>query len=115
MLGGGGRSEVGRTRYANELEAKNMDPHINKGVPAFSGLKYFRSLKEGCLARPSMFELFDTKIEVAEPNVIVLNAVPTAEYYNPYGFIHGGYTFSLLAALLTVGGLSGRSFSAVCC
>jgi uncharacterized protein (TIGR00369 family) len=73
-----------------------MDPIINKGVPAFSGLKYFRSLKEGSLARPSMFEFFDIKIEAAEPGVIVLNAIPTAEYYNPYGFVHGGYAAILL-------------------
>jgi len=73
-----------------------MDPLINKGVLAFSGLKYFRSLKEGSFVRPSMFELFDIKIESAEPGLIVLNAMPTAEYYNPYGFIHGGYAAVLL-------------------
>jgi hypothetical protein len=44
-----------------------MDPTANEGVSAFSGLKYFRALMEGSIARSAMLELFDINIEAAEP------------------------------------------------
>jgi uncharacterized protein (TIGR00369 family) len=83
-----------------------MDPTANEGVSAFSGLEYFRALREGSFVRPSMLVLFDINIETAEPGVIVLTATPTAEHYNPMGFVHGGYAAVLLdtcmgAAILT--------------
>src|ERR1700726_2461697 len=73
-----------------------MDPTANKGVSAFSGLEYFKALMEGSVARSAMLELFDINIEAAEPGLVVLTAIPTAEHYNPLGFVHGGY-----AAVLT--------------
>ena len=60
-----------------------MDPTANEGVSAFSGLKYFRALMEGSIARSAMLELFDINIEAAEPGLVVLTAIPTAEHYNP--------------------------------
>jgi hypothetical protein len=62
-----------------------MDPTANQGVSAFSGLKYFRALMEGSIARSAMLELFDINIEAAEPGLVVLTAIPTAEHYNPLG------------------------------
>jgi uncharacterized protein (TIGR00369 family) len=73
-----------------------MDPTANEGVSAFSGLKYFRALIEGSIARSAMLELFDINIEAAEPGLVVLTAIPTAEHYNPLGFVHGGYAAVLL-------------------
>ena len=73
-----------------------MDPTANEGSYAFSGIKYFRALMEGSIARPSMLELFDVSFEAAEPGLIVLTAIPTAEHYNPLGFVHGGYAAVLL-------------------
>ena len=62
-----------------------MDPTANEGVSAFSGLKYFRALMEGSIARSAMLKLFDINIEAAEPGLVVLTAIPTAEHYNPLG------------------------------
>src|SRR5258707_3153468 len=73
-----------------------MDPNANEGVSAFSGLKYFRALMEGSIARSAMLKLFDINIEAAEPGLVVLTARPTAEHYNPLGFVHGGYAAVLL-------------------
>jgi acyl-coenzyme A thioesterase PaaI-like protein len=73
-----------------------MDPTATEGVSAFSGLKYFRALMEGTIARSAMLELFDINIEAAEPGLVVLTAIPTAEHYNPLGFVHGGYAAVLL-------------------
>src|SRR5258708_13680566 len=73
-----------------------MDPTANEGVSAFSGLKYFRALMEGSIARSAMLKLFDIDIEAAEPGLVVLTARPTAEHYNPLGFVHGGYPAVLL-------------------
>ena len=73
-----------------------MDPTANEGVSAFSGLKYFRALMEGSIARSAMLKLFDINIEAAEPGLVVLTAIPTAEHYNPLGFVHGGYAAVLL-------------------
>ena len=73
-----------------------MDPVANEGVSAFSGLKYFRALMEGSIARSAMLKLFDINIEAAEPGLVVLTALPTAEHYNPLGFVHGGYAAVLL-------------------
>src|SRR3979409_1020452 len=73
-----------------------MDPTANEGVSAFSGLKYFRALMEGSVARSAMLELFDINIEAAEPGLVVLTAIPTTEHYNPLGFVHGGYAAVLL-------------------
>ena len=64
-----------------------MNPTANEGVSAFSGLKYFRALMEGSIARSAMLELFDINIEAAEPGLVVLTAIPTAEHYNPLGFV----------------------------
>jgi uncharacterized protein (TIGR00369 family) len=50
----------------------------------------------GSIARSSMLELFDINIEAAEPGLVVLTAIPTAEHYNPLGFVHGGYAAVLL-------------------
>ena len=79
-----------------------MDPTANEGVSAFSGLKYFRALKDGSIARSAMLELFDINIEAAEPGLVVLTAIPTAEHYNPLGFVHGGYAAVLLMAAAIV-------------
>src|SRR3982074_3574873 len=68
-----------------------MDPTANEDVSAFSGLKYFRALMEGSTARSASLKLFDINIEAAEPGLVVLTAMPTAEHYNPLGFVHGGY------------------------
>ena len=46
-----------------------MDPTANEGVSAFSGLKYFRALMEGSIARSAMLELFGINIEAAEPGL----------------------------------------------
>src|SRR5580693_2833719 len=73
-----------------------MDPTANEVVSAFSGLKYFRALMEGSIARSAMLELFDINIAAAEPGLVVLTAIPTAEHYNPLGFVHGGYAAVLL-------------------
>jgi uncharacterized protein (TIGR00369 family) len=73
----------------------------SEGPSTFSGLEYFRSLKERSHERPSMFELFDINIESAEPGSIVLTAKPTAEHHNPYGFVHGGYAAVLLDSCMT--------------
>ena len=73
-----------------------MDPNANQGVSAFSGLKYFKALREGSVARAPMLELFDINVEVAEPGLFVLTAKPTAEHNNPLGFVHGGYAAVLL-------------------
>jgi uncharacterized protein (TIGR00369 family) len=48
-----------------------------------------------------MLELFDINIKAAEPGLIVLTAIPTAEHYNPYGFVHGGYAAVLLDTCMT--------------
>src|SRR6266436_2761697 len=66
-----------------------MDPTANEGVSAFSGLKYFRALMEGSVARSAMLELFDINIEAAEPGLVVLTAIPTTEHYNPLGVVRG--------------------------
>ena len=42
---------------------------------------------EGSIARSAMLELFDINIEAAEPGLVVLTAIPTAEHYNPLGFV----------------------------
>jgi uncharacterized protein (TIGR00369 family) len=73
-----------------------MDPAANEAVSAFSGLKYFKALMEGSIARSAMLKLFDINIEAAEPGLVTLTAVPTAEHYNPLGFVHGGYAAVLL-------------------
>jgi uncharacterized protein (TIGR00369 family) len=73
-----------------------MDPIANEAVSAFSGLKYFKALMDGSIARSAMLELFDVNIEAAEPGLVMLTAIPTAEHYNPLGFVHGGYAAVLL-------------------
>src|SRR6201987_2809431 len=73
-----------------------MDIPANEGVSAFSGLRYFRALMEGSIARSAMLELFDINFEAVEPGLVVLTATPTAEHYNPLGFVHGGYAAVLL-------------------
>jgi uncharacterized protein (TIGR00369 family) len=78
------------------LQGKSSHPTAHEGVSAFSGLKYFRALIEGSLARAPMLELFDINIESAERGLVVLTAIPTAEHYNPLGFVHGGYAAVLL-------------------
>ena len=50
-----------------QLKGKSIHPIANEGLSAFSGLKYFRALIEGSLARPPMLELFDINIEAAAP------------------------------------------------
>src|SRR6267378_935268 len=62
------------------------------------GVKFERrlTLMEGSIARSAMLKLFDINIEAAEPGLVVLTAIPTAEHYNPLGFVHGGYAAVLL-------------------
>jgi uncharacterized protein (TIGR00369 family) len=78
------------------MEAKCMDPTANEGVSAFSGLKYFRALMDGSIARSGILKLFDINIVAAEPGLVVLTAIPMAEHYNPMGVVHGGYAAVLL-------------------
>jgi uncharacterized protein (TIGR00369 family) len=78
------------------LKGKSIHPVANEGVSSFSGLKYFRALVEGSVARPPMLELFDINIEAAAPGLVALTAIPTAKHYNPLGLVHGGYAAVLL-------------------
>jgi hypothetical protein len=73
-----------------------MDPTANAKAFPLSLVLYFRALMEGSIARSAMLELFDINIEAAEPGLVVLTAMPTAEHYNPLGFVHGGYAAVLL-------------------
>ena len=76
------------------MQAKGVDR--DKSASSFTGLKYFKALMEGTAARAPMLELFDINFETAEPGLVVLTATPTAEHYNPLGFVHGGYAAVLL-------------------
>jgi uncharacterized protein (TIGR00369 family) len=76
------------------MQAKGVDR--DKSVSSFTGLKYFKALMEGTAARAPMLELFDINFETAEPGIVVLTATPTAEHYDPLGFVHGGYAAVLL-------------------
>jgi uncharacterized protein (TIGR00369 family) len=76
------------------MQAKGVDR--DKSASSFTGLKYFKALMEGTAARAPMLELFDINFETAEPGIVVLTATPTAEHYNPLGFVHGGYAAVLL-------------------
>jgi uncharacterized protein (TIGR00369 family) len=67
-----------------------------KGVSSLTGIEYFKALVERAVPRAPMLQLFDINFNSAEPGAVVLTATPTTEYYNPLGFVHGGYAAVLL-------------------
>jgi uncharacterized protein (TIGR00369 family) len=73
---------------------KDVDP--DKSASSGTGLGYFRALIEGTAPRAPMLELFKINFESAEAGAIVITAKPTAQHYNPLGFVHGGYAAVLL-------------------
>jgi uncharacterized protein (TIGR00369 family) len=60
-----------------------------------------------------MLELFDINIESAELGLVALTAIPTAEHYNPLGFVHGGYAAVLLDTCMAAAIVTSPSLSAV--
>jgi uncharacterized protein (TIGR00369 family) len=81
----------------------NLSNHIGQyGVvpvetkKTMTGLQFLTGIMEGTLPAPPIQRAFAFRLKEVHQGYTVFVGVPTHEYYNPLGSVHGGYTAALL-------------------
>ena len=84
-----------------------MEPHTAKKLPNYgvaspdevkllSGYEFVKRMKEGHFPAAPIGRVMQFHLTEVEQGCVVFSAEPSAEFYNPMGTIHGGYTTTLL-------------------
>ena len=73
--------------------AAPLDPALLRSLP---GLELMQRLFAGELPRAPISVLMGMSGGSVEPGVVVFEATPGAEHYNPIGSVHGGFAATLL-------------------
>ena len=61
-----------------------------------SGLEHLQAIADGTLPPPPMARLMGMDLVEAEEGRALFAAVPTDDFYNPIGSVHGGFAATLL-------------------
>ncbi|MEM8749522.1 MAG: PaaI family thioesterase [Pseudomonadota bacterium] len=69
-------------------------------VAALSGLDYLRGIVEGRFPAPTIGRALNFRLYEVEEGMAVFTGVPTGDYLNPIGTVHGGYVATLLDSAL---------------
>ncbi len=69
---------------------------------AMSGLDQVRGMMDQRLPRAPIAALLGLHIVQAEPGVVVMEAIPTADFLNPYGTVHAGWASTLLDSAMSL-------------
>lgn len=61
-----------------------------------SGLEFLTAMAEGRVPAPPIARLFDMRPVEASEGEVVFEVTPDHSFYNPLGFVHGGFMCTLL-------------------
>lgn len=65
-------------------------------VKLLSGYEFVKHIHEGLFPAPPICNTMQFHLTEVEQGRVVFSAHPSAEFYNPLGTVHGGYTTTLL-------------------
>lgn len=69
-------------------------------IRAISGLEFLRGVMEGKFPAPTMCRALQFRFCEIEEGTAVVTGIPTQDYMNPIGTVHGGYAATLLDSAL---------------
>lgn len=69
-------------------------------ISALSGLDYLLGIAEGRFPAPTIGRALNFRLSEVREGVAVFTGVPTGNYLNPIGTVHGGYAATLLDSAL---------------
>lgn len=84
------------------MQSQTARQHINYGiappgeVKLLSGFDFVKRIQEGLFPAPPIGKVMQFHLVEVEQGRVVFSAEPSADFYNPLGTIHGGYTTTLL-------------------
>jgi len=84
------------------MPSQTAKGHVNYGVASpdevklLSGFDFVTRMKEGLFPAAPISKVMQFQLTEMEQGRVVFSAQPSAEFYNPLGTIHGGYTTTLL-------------------
>ena len=91
-----------------------VPPEIAAGI---EGIDFMRGLLDGSYPAPPFSEVADIWIVAVEPGRIQFEAMPSQRFYNPMGFVHGGWIAMLLdtamGCVVHTGLTAGQSFTTI--
>ena len=65
-------------------------------VKKLSGLEFMRGLAEGKYPGPTIARALDFRLVEVGPGLAIFEGTPDDRFFNPLGFVHGGYAATLL-------------------
>jgi len=65
-------------------------------IKSLSGYDFIKRMQEGQFPAPPIGKAMQFHLVEVEEGRVVFSAHPSADYYNPLGSVHGGYTSTLL-------------------
>ena len=69
-------------------------------IRSLSGLEYLRGIVDGKFPAPTIGKTLQFRLCEVSEGVAVFTGVPTGDYLNPMGTVHGGYAATLLDSAL---------------
>jgi uncharacterized protein (TIGR00369 family) len=82
----------------HEAAAAQIDYGVIPSAEArtLTGYEVIKRIRDGVFPVPPIAKVFNFKLSEVEPGEVVFTGCPSAEYYNPTGFVHGGFAATLL-------------------
>lgn len=65
-------------------------------LASMSGIDFLRKMFAGEMPHATMMQQVGFTCGSVEPGIVVFQAIPGAQHYNPVGSVHGGFTATLL-------------------
>ena|ERR1700694_188590 len=84
------------------MQSQMAKKHIDYGIASsdevklLSGLDFVKRMQEGLFPAAPISKVMQFHLTEVEQGRVVFSAEPSAEFYNPLGTVHGGYTTTLL-------------------
>lgn len=76
-----------------------VPPHV---MASMTGLEFLQAIIDGKMPAPPIMRAMGFLVTKVEKGYALAEAIPSFEYYNPIGSVHGGYAATLMDTVLGV-------------
>jgi uncharacterized protein (TIGR00369 family) len=83
-------------------EERHYDVVPTQVMASMSGLEFMQAMIDGKIPAPPITRAMKFLVTKVEKGYALAEAIPSFEYYNPIGSVHGGYAATLLDTVLGI-------------
>jgi uncharacterized protein (TIGR00369 family) len=65
-------------------------------VKKLTGMQFMQGIQDGSFPAPAIAQALDFRLVEVGPGLAIFEGTPDERFFNPLGFIHGGYAATLL-------------------